>query len=314
MSFQAIIATITKNNMPIDNNLWLQIKRLPCYTAAFLFMASCSEKENRSKEAVLDLLPAGVYGHMISHGPDTVPCAKPGDILVLNMEYRTSTDSLLFSSREMPGVFRMKLAHPEKNEIPTAESVLATLRPGDSASFYLSAQSFYVYSQKSDIPPYFKQGDSLLFTLKLVRIESANVVDSGRKYLQKSLQAQENDLIAEYIEKNMTGIEPLSNGIYIKPIKKGIGTKPQLGQSVALHYTLTRLNGEIIFTTVKKGQPFVFTMGSEMVIPGLESALSQLPRGSHALVLVPSKLAYGAEGYKFIKPFTPLIFEVKLLE
>lgn len=314
MSFRAITATITKNNMPTDNNLWSQIKRLPYYTAAFLFMAGCAETKDNAGDHTLERLPAGVYGHMLRHGHDSLPLARPGDILVLNMEYRSSSDSLLFSSRDMPGVFRMKLAEAAETGTPSAEAVLASMRPGDSVSFYLPAQGFYQRSMKADMPAFIKPGDSLHFTVGMVRTEADSVVDAGRKYLQKSLQAQENDLIAEYAEKKMPGTKPLGNGIYIKIIKKGKGSKPQKGEPVAMHYTLTQLNGELIFTTVKKGQPFQFTMGSEMVIPGLESATSELPRGSHALVLVPSSLAYGADGYKFIKPFTPLIFEIKLLE
>lgn len=314
MCFQAITANITKNNMPTDNNLWSQIKRLPYYTAAFLFMAGCTGTPDAPEAPSFEKLPSGVYGRMIANGADSLPLAKPGDVLVLNMEYRISSDSVLFSSRDMPGVFRMKLAQPATRNVPTAESVLASLRPGDSVSFYLSAQSFYVHSMKADVPAYIKPGDSLHFTLRLVRTETDSVVDSGRKYLQKSLQAQENDIISEYVEKNMPGIKPLGNGIYIKVFKRGKGSKPQKGEPVAMHYTLTQLNGEMIFTSVKRGEPFQFTMGSEMVIPGLESATAELPRGSHALVLVPSGLAYGAEGYKYIKPFTPLIFEMKLLE
>ena len=48
-------------------------------------------------------------------------------------------------------------------------------------------------------------------------------------------------------------------------------------------------------------------------IPGFEEALFLLPKGGKATVVLPSSLAYGEQGNQGIPPFTPLVFELEMI-
>jgi len=300
-----------KNNMLIGDDFIARIRRLLCITVAFFVLVQCNTEKT---SIVYSLSEDGLAHHYFCRGADSLPVAEYGDVLVLNLAYKTVGDSLLFSSSEMPGVFRVKLQHPELLDIITIDSVLARLRPGDSLSFFLDASAFYQYSKRVPLPDFLNFGDSLLFTVGVVSIESQEALASEKEKLHNRLQFEEDELVKEYAEKHFAGIAPLPSGMYIKKIKEGDGALPQPGEIVYLDYTMSYLTGEVFYSTLKKNRPFEFEMGEGLVIPGLEAGVARLRKGSHALLLIPSHLAYGSEGYKIIRPFTPLLFEVKVLK
>ena len=55
---------------------------------------------------------------------------------------------------------------------------------------------------------------------------------------------------------------------------------------------------------------FVFIQGHEM-----EKAIAKMHEGDKALVIIPSELAFGAEGSVegIVPPFTPVVFEIELI-
>ncbi len=98
-------------------------------------------------------------------------------------------------------------------------------------------------------------------------------------------------------------------------MKKGKGQSPQLGDKVAVHYIGKFIDGTPFDSSLDRGIPFSFTVGAGQVIPAWEEAILQLKVGGKILVITPSQLAYGEQGYnKKIPPFSPLIFEIKLLK
>ena len=54
-------------------------------------------------------------------------------------------------------------------------------------------------------------------------------------------------------------------------------------------------------------------VGVKGVIPGWDEGLQLLNKGAKATFVIPSKLAYGEQGYQMIQPFTPLVFDVELV-
>jgi FKBP-type peptidyl-prolyl cis-trans isomerase len=54
--------------------------------------------------------------------------------------------------------------------------------------------------------------------------------------------------------------------------------------------------------------------GMASTIPGFDEALMLFPVGTKATIILPSKLAYGEQGNQMFSPYTPLAFDIEILE
>jgi FKBP-type peptidyl-prolyl cis-trans isomerase FkpA len=276
--------------------------------AASITAAACNTKpQTCSPVFVKD--KHGLLRNYIKYGNDSAALLAPGQIAQLSMAYFWN-DSLLFRSSFVPGNFRMALRKPETST--SFEAMLLTLRPGDSLHFYLDAAEFYGKTKKMQMPEGIGAGDSILFHVSIIGIETEAAVAAEKEAASIRLASLEQEIIADYAYRHFSGIGPSPNGLYIKTLRPGSGPKPKNGEIVSIDYAITAADGTMIHTTSGSDMPFSFKLGSGTVIQGIEDAVAGMQKGSHALVLVPSALAYGAEGYRFIRPHTPLVAEIKL--
>jgi len=61
-------------------------------------------------------------------------------------------------------------------------------------------------------------------------------------------------------------------------------------------------------------KPIRFPLGVQGMIPGWNEGLQLLAKGAKATFVLPSSLAYGEQGNQQIPPFTPLVFDVELVD
>jgi len=92
----------------------------------------------------------------------------------------------------------------------------------------------------------------------------------------------------------------------------GTGESPKQGQNVTVHYTGTREDGTKFDSSVERGQPYTFRIGTGVVIKGWDEGIMTMKVGGKRRLIVPGKLAYPA-GRPGIPPNATLIFEVELL-
>jgi FKBP-type peptidyl-prolyl cis-trans isomerase FkpA len=93
----------------------------------------------------------------------------------------------------------------------------------------------------------------------------------------------------------------------------GTGSEAQAGNTITVNYVGKLQDGTVFDTSVGK-TPFQFTLGSGQVIPGWDQGLQGMKVGGKRLLIVPSELAYGAQGIGPIPPNATLVFEVDLLD
>ncbi len=104
------------------------------------------------------------------------------------------------------------------------------------------------------------------------------------------------------------------SGLQYCILKQGEGTKAERGKTVEVHYTGFLENGDIFDSSVLKGQPISFRLGTGMVITGWDEGISNLNVGGMALLSIPYELAYGESGRPpLIPPKARLIFNVELV-
>jgi len=118
----------------------------------------------------------------------------------------------------------------------------------------------------------------------------------------------------EFLEANKKaeGWTTTGSGLQYKVVKAGEGPKPALTDMVEVNYRGALLNGTEFDSSYKRGKPAVFPV--RQVIKGWQEALQLMPVGSTWELVIPSELAYGAQGKgREIGPDAVLKFTVELL-
>lgn len=105
------------------------------------------------------------------------------------------------------------------------------------------------------------------------------------------------------------------SGLSYVDLVVGTGAQPVAGKAVKAHYTGWLENGTKFDSSVDRGEPFVFTIGTGEVIPGWDEGVMSMKVGGKRRLIVPPQLGYGAAGAGgVIPPNATLIFEVELLD
>ena len=109
-----------------------------------------------------------------------------------------------------------------------------------------------------------------------------------------------------------------ASGLQIADTKAGTGATPRTGQICVMHYTgwlyQNGAKGAKFDSSVDRGQPFEFPIGTGRVIKGWDEGVASMKVGGKRTLIIPPDLGYGARGAGgVIPPNATLIFEVELL-
>lgn len=237
-----------------------------------------------------------------------------GDILTLRLTYG-APDSVYYSSDMNPGG-NMMLPMSEPQSPGDLFEALAMMHLGDSASFMVNAETFFLKTAGfPEIPPFAVGVEKLLFNISLDKIQTEAEIQAEFEAEMLEAQSEEDVKIQEYLTANNITVTPTESGMYYVEQVKGTGAKPQVGDKVKVHYTGTLLDGKKFDSSVDRGQPFEFTLGVGQVIRGWDEGIAMMNIGSKGKFVLPSRMAYGERGAGGdIPPYAPLVFEVELID
>ena len=102
----------------------------------------------------------------------------------------------------------------------------------------------------------------------------------------------------------------------------GKGKEATVGSKVLVHYTgwlhkplAPKQRGKKFDSSLDRGDPLEFQLGSGMVIKGWEQGVQGMKIGGKRTLVIPSALAYGKRGAGgMIPPDADLIFDVELMD
>ena len=104
------------------------------------------------------------------------------------------------------------------------------------------------------------------------------------------------------------------SGLKYLVLSKGTGARAELNKNVEVHYTGYLLNGKVFDSSVERGDPIEFILGTGQVIPGWDEGIALMNVGDKLRLIIPSNLAYGEKGAgEVIPPNSTLIFDVQLI-
>ncbi len=259
------------------------------------------------------------------------PNIKEGDFAAINFIVKTDADSVLQSSYETGQVQPLIMRKPQfKGDVMAGIQMLSE---GDSAIIKLDIDSL----SKGHPRPQGIKGKYLVYVIKVEKVISkgnlSDQVFQGRymDYVHKlsdKSKGAEPGKISKYVADNNLKVTTTPSGLEYVVTQQGSGDKPAVGDTVVVNYVGKFTTGKVFDTSIKTEaqkaklqinpmnpyKPIRFAIGTKGMIAGWDEALQLLNKGSKATLILPSKLAYGEQGNQVIAPFTPLVFDIELVD
>jgi FKBP-type peptidyl-prolyl cis-trans isomerase FkpA len=203
------------------------------------------------------------------------------------------------------------------------EEGFTLLSKGDSAQFFVNADSIFTKTFHTDVPKEVEKGSDLQFIIKVVNLYSKADVEKemakGKKAQEEAevakqqLVAQDTMTIVEYLKKNKIKAKRTVNGVYYVVHKSVSGMNLNPGDSISVQYEGRLLNGTKFDSSYDRNAPFTLMVGMGQVIRGWDEGLMSLKKGEKATLYIPSGMAYGARGAGAnIPPNSILIFDIEI--
>ena len=254
---------------------------------------------------------------------------KEGDFIAVNVVAKTDGDSVLFSSYEQGAPSYQVMHKGQPGDVMNAFPYLAE---GDSATIKTNIDSLFKKGTRR--PPI--KGKYIIYQVKVEKVipKSAKPNDTVwnaqiKKYMDgQSVLMKKAEVVKlkKYIDDNKLVGTTTPSGLFYTITTPGVGDKPAVGDTAEVFYTAKFTSGKVFETNVKAtaqknnnynpGLPYKaihVPVGIKKVIPGWDEGLLLLNKGAKATFVIPSRLAYGEQGYAIIPPFTPLVFEVEMV-
>ncbi len=120
----------------------------------------------------------------------------------------------------------------------------------------------------------------------------------------------------ELIHKKWPDAITTPSGLMYVVTQEGTGdTTPTKGTMITTHYTGKLLDGTKFDSSIDRGQPFKFSVGTHRVIKGWDEAFLGMKKGEKRTLIIPPELGYGTRGAgNVIPPNATLVFDVELLD
>lgn len=277
------------------------------YALIFLFalLIACSEKVKET--------PNGLKYTVIEEGDGVT--GKTGEVLVFDYELKDSKDSVWGEtfSEGLPAASKINDSTQIANEDGMTQ-MFRQLSVGDSVRTEMPVKEFFTKIVGAPAPPDVDTTLNVSYTIKVQDIMSVDEFLKEREVLMKKREARVLSEDIQTIKKHLadssvTALQDTSGLLYVIH-SGGSGEKPTVDDCVEVKYEGRFLKTGEVFD---KAERIAFPLNG--VIAGWKLGIPMLGKGGSGTFYIPSKLAYGAQGYPgAIPPDAILIFDVTLLE
>lgn len=275
------------------------------FVGLLLLLTACGKEEKET--------PSGLKYTIIEAGDGETP--KKDEVLVFDYELKDSKDSVWGEtfSEGIPAATKIG----DSTQIAQEDGMTQMFRMlsvGDSVKTEMRVNDFFNKVVGAPAPPHVDTTLSVSYTLK---VQDIMTVDEYLKVREEQLKKreikrfdQDTKDIGKYLsDQNLTALQDTSGLQYIIH-NTGGGKKPSLDDCVEVKYSGKFLKTGEVFDQAEK---VAFPLNG--VIAGWKLGIPMLGKGDSATFYIPSKLAYGPQGYPgAIPPDAILIFNVTLLD
>ena len=247
-----------------------------------------------------------------------------GDFVKINLTVSSIDDKKIFSSIDQNRPITFEYGKPFDSK--GFDDAIGKMKLGSKAKVIVpSARAFGEVGRKNNqgmeiiapFSPVIYDVEVLEVKTKAEHEKAAKEEEAKAKKAADDAKNNESGLIAKYVKDNKITVKPTASGLYYIEKVKGTGAKAVKGKKVKVHYTGRLFNGKVFDSSLdrKPSTPYEFVLGTNQVIAGWDEGIALMNVGGKATLIVPSALGYGAQGGgAVIPPFSPLVFDVELIE
>ncbi len=257
--------------------------------------------------------PNGLKYTVIKAGDGVLP--KTDEVLVFNYELKDSKDSVWGEtfSEEIPAATKINDSTMLADEDGMTQMFRA-LSVGDSVKTEMPVRDFFSKVVGAPIPPNVDTALSVTYTIKVNDIMSVDEFLAARESLMKKREVrlldEDTKEIKKYLADNGLTAQQDTSGLLFTIHSSNGGRKPTVDNCVEVKYQGRFLKGGEVFDESERVQ---FSLDN--VIAGWKLAIPMLGKGDSGTFYIPSKLAYGPQGFAgAIPPDAILVFDVTLLD
>lgn len=221
---------------------------------------------------------------------------------LMDVEARTANDSIYLNTNTMGR--KIEVHRLQLDSTSTLYTLLLQTCERDSIELQLTAKEFYT-SMKGKVPAHLKEGENID-----VKIWMRDKLTDVEHITYKKVY--ENDAIRRYTEKlRWNGIRDSSTGIVYEKLKTNKGAQPI--QKAKVKYIIKSLNEQLIASSTDENL-LVYDVRDKDVLGGIRFLVSKLGTGESARAVVPSDMAYGADGNSRVPGYMPILLEIEIVE
>lgn len=306
-----------KHGLRSKSGGFLDDMKLQTIIFAVLVFAVCGRATAQDKSGST---AKGISYRIIS--PHAGERIKLNDVITFDLSIKTKKDSVLMSSYQRGKPFTTQVQQPQT--LDDLMDVFTQLTAGDSARIAIPVDSLF---KNREMPPYLSKHDSVLYLLKIRKVQTLEQAMAEHKTAEEKIKNEEAARIVNYVASLHPAPKMTASGLYYQILQPTVKRKPLPGDTLLVNYIGRTLDGKVFDTNLqveaqKAGvfqqgrpyEPFQFVVKAGQVIPGWDEGFLLLHEGEKARLIIPSSLAYGAQGGgSAIPPYNPLIFDVELL-
>lgn len=231
-----------------------------------------------------------------------------GDMVVVDVTQKIS-DSILFSSELIGEPFEMIVESPSfKGDIMSA---LLNMHLNDHVSLIFPIDSMFI-SIGEELPPYIESGTLTEMEIVLKEIVRKDVLEEEIRQEMILRKQNEESILAPYYNNGKYDLT--EDSLIIINIDRGEGRFAKAGDIMKVFFTFSTLEGDTLLD-FSSGKPYELVFGDMALGQGFYEGLSLVTKGGNAEFVIPSSLAWGADGFQgVILPYTPFRFDLEVVD
>lgn len=251
----------------------------------------------------------GVF-YKVHYRSDNTDNSHDSGWMKVHMDYRLK-DSVLFTSKTMDEDFIFPMIKPLfQGDLYEG---MKMMNEGDSMSFAIVADSFYLITANAKkLPEFVQPGDPFYFDVKLLKRYTNDEYKALQENKKEKLRKEESLKLAAYLDKNNLNDKVLPSGLIFNLLKEGTGKRPDSGEMCRVYLKVEVLDGDLLYNNFENGDPIDVEYGKGFDTEGFMEGLGKLKAGGKAKLIVPSKIGVGERGMQGVPAFTTLVYEIQL--